>query len=307
MVRKAEKGPGLLAALPLRQLEETVQHPTQALPMPDTQTPPADPAEGLANLIRIMARLRDPACGCPWDLEQTFATIAPYTIEEAYEVADAIERADMVDLRDELGDLLFQVIFHSRMAQEAGAFTLADVIAAINDKMIRRHPHVFEAADGRDAKGQVAAWEEMKAAERAARGTATRTASALDGVAVSLPALVRAEKLQKRAARTGFDWTHTPPIFDKLTEEVGEVKAAMAAGDADAIEDEVGDLLFVAANLARRLSVDPEQALRRANAKFERRFRAMETAAAAEGVDFTALSLDAQEAYWQRVKMEERA
>ncbi|MFN7054104.1 nucleoside triphosphate pyrophosphohydrolase [Hyphomonas sp.] len=274
--------------------------------MPDTQTRPADAAEALTTLINIMARLRDPDGGCPWDLQQTFATIYPYTIEEAYEVADAIERGDMGDLRDELGDLLFQVIFHSRMAEEAGAFELADVIAAINDKMIRRHPHVFEAADGRDADGQTVAWEEMKAAERAAKGKAAKAGSALDGVALSLPALLRAEKLQKRAARTGFDWTETPPIFDKLTEEVEEVKAAMASGDAEAIEDEVGDLLFVAANLARRLSVDPEQALRRANAKFERRFRAMEAAAAAEGVDFSSLSLDEQEAYWQRVKATER-
>ncbi|MFN4024736.1 MAG: nucleoside triphosphate pyrophosphohydrolase [Hyphomonas sp.] len=270
-------------------------------------TSPQEAAEGLKTLIDIMARLRTPVSGCPWDLEQTFATIAPYTIEEAYEVADAIERGDLADLREELGDLLFQVIFHSRMAEEAGAFALADVVNAINDKMIRRHPHVFEAADGRDADGQTAAWEEMKAAERAAKGKAARAASALDGVALSLPSLLRAEKLQKRAARTGFDWTEAPPIFDKLTEEVEEVKEAMASGDADAIEDEIGDLLFVAANLARRLSVDPEQALRRANAKFERRFRAMEAAAIADGVDFASLSLDEQEAYWQAVKKTERA
>lgn len=274
--------------------------------MSKAATRPQPAAEGLETLIDIMARLRTPVTGCPWDLEQTFATIAPYTIEEAYEVADAIDRGDMTELREELGDLLFQVIFHSRMAEEAGAFALADVVHAINDKMIRRHPHVFEAADGRDADGQTAAWEEMKAAERAAKGQAAKAASALDGVALSLPALLRAEKLQKRAARTGFDWTETPPIFDKLTEEVEEVKEAMASGDPDAIEDEIGDLLFVAANLARRLSVDPEQALRRANAKFERRFRAMEAASAADGVDFAALSLDEQEAYWQAVKKAER-
>lgn len=274
--------------------------------MSKAATRPQPAAEGLETLIDIMARLRTPVTGCPWDLEQTFATIAPYTIEEAYEVADAIDRGDMADLREELGDLLFQVIFHSRMAEEAGAFALADVVRAVNDKMIRRHPHVFKAADGRDADGQTAAWEEMKAAERAAKGQAARAASALDGVALSLPALLRAEKLQKRAARTGFDWTETPPIFDKLTEEVEEVKEAMASGDADAIEDEIGDLLFVAANLARRLSVDPEQALRRANAKFERRFRAMEAASAGDGVDFAALSLDEQEAYWQAVKKAER-
>lgn len=274
--------------------------------MPDTQSRPSQAAKALMQLVAIMARLRTPGTGCPWDLEQTYATIAPYTIEEAYEVADAIARGDRADLRDELGDLLFQVIFHSRMAEEEGAFALADVIAAINAKMIRRHPHVFEASDGRDADGQIVAWEEMKAAERAAKGAASGPASALDGVALSLPALLRAEKIQKRAARTGFDWIETPPIFDKLTEEVEEVKEAMESGNADAIEDEIGDLLFVAANLARRLSVDPEQALRRANAKFERRFRAMEIAAAAEGVNFASLTLDEQEAYWQRVKAGER-
>lgn len=263
-------------------------------------------AEAFRELARIMARLRDPEAGCPWDLEQGFATIAPYTIEEAYEVADAIERGDMGELRDELGDLLFQVMFHSRMAEEAGAFALADVVAAINDKMIRRHPHVFGEKDVRSAHEQTVAWEVMKAAERARKAAPEGPASALDGVARALPALLRAEKLQKRAARTGFDWTETPPIFDKLEEEVAEVKAAIAGGDPAEIEDEVGDLLFVAANLARRLEIDPEQALRKANAKFERRFRAMEAAAAAEGVDFASLSLDEQEAYWQRVKATER-
>jgi len=263
-------------------------------------------AEAFRELARIMARLRDPEAGCPWDLEQDFATIAPYTIEEAYEVADAIERGDMVELRDELGDLLFQVMFHSRMAEEAGAFSLADVVAAINDKMIRRHPHVFGEKDVRSAHEQTVAWEVMKAAERARKAAPEGPASALDGVARALPALLRAEKLQKRAARKGFDWTETPPIFDKLEEEVAEVKAAIAGGDPAEIEDEVGDLLFVAANLARRLDIDPEQALRKANAKFERRFRAMEAAAAAEGVDFASLSLDDQEAYWQRVKATER-
>ncbi len=263
-------------------------------------------AEAFRELARIMARLRDPDGGCPWDLEQDFSTIAPYTIEEAYEVADAIERGDMGELRDELGDLLFQVMFHSRMAEEAGAFALADVVAAINDKMIRRHPHVFGEKDVRSAHEQTVAWEVMKAAERARKAAPEAPASALDGVARALPALLRAEKLQKRAARTGFDWTETPPIFDKLEEEVSEVKEAIAGGDPAEIEDEIGDLLFVAANLARRLNVDPEQALRKANAKFERRFRAMEAAAAAEGVDFASLSLDAQEAYWQRVKATER-
>ncbi len=264
-------------------------------------------AAAFTELARIMAKLRDPVSGCPWDLEQDFATIAPYTIEEAYEVADAIERGDMGELRDELGDLLFQVMFHSRMAEEKGAFALADVAHAINNKMIRRHPHVFGDGTERSAHEQTLAWEEVKAAERATKADTSAPASALDGVARALPALLRAAKLQKRAARTGFDWTETPPIFDKLEEEIAEVKEAIAGGDADAIEDEVGDLLFVVANLARRLSVDPEQALRKANDKFERRFRAMEQAASDERVDFSALSLDDQEAYWQRVKRAERA
>ncbi|MEQ9507370.1 MAG: nucleoside triphosphate pyrophosphohydrolase [Hyphomonas sp.] len=267
----------------------------------------SEAAEAFRELARIMAKLRDPATGCPWDLEQNFSTIAPYTIEEAYEVADAIERAEMGELRDELGDLLFQVMFHSRMAEEAGAFALADVVAAINDKMIRRHPHVFGGdGDGRSADEQTVAWEEVKAVERAQKSGTGSATSALDGVALALPALLRAEKLQKRAARTGFDWTETPPIFDKLEEEITEVKQAIESGSPDAIEDEVGDLLFVVANLARRLSIDPEQALRRANAKFERRFRAMEDAASTDNVDFASLSLDAQEAYWQRVKRMER-
>jgi MazG family protein len=265
-----------------------------------------DAAVAFRELARIMARLRDPVSGCAWDLEQNFATIAPYTIEEAYEVADAIERADMGELRDELGDLLFQVMFHSRMAEEQGAFALADVVAAINDKMIRRHPHVFgDKGDGRSADEQTRAWEAMKAAERASKAS-DAAPSALDGVARALPALLRAEKLQKRAARTGFDWTETPPIFDKLEEEIAEVKEAIASGNADAVEDEVGDLLFVVANLARRLSVDPEQALRKANAKFERRFRAMEQVSKADAVEFASLTLDEQEAYWQRVKQTER-
>jgi MazG family protein len=268
---------------------------------------PDEAAAAFTELARIMAKLRDPFSGCPWDLEQDFATIAPYTIEEAYEVADAIERGDMGELRDELGDLLFQVMFHSRMAEEQGAFALADVVRAINDKMIRRHPHVFGNGTERSAHEQTLAWEEVKAAERATKADSAVPASALDGVARALPALLRAEKLQKRAARTGFDWTQTPPIFDKLEEEIAEVKEAIASGDEDAVEDEVGDLLFVVANLARRLSVDPEQALRKANAKFERRFRAMEQAASDERVDFSSLSLDEQEAYWQRVKRAERA
>lgn len=262
-------------------------------------------AEAMDRLIDIMARLRDPETGCAWDVAQDFSTIAPYTIEEAYEVADAIQRDDMAELKEELGDLLFQVVFHSQMAKEAGTFQIADVIEAINSKMVRRHPHVFGAADTRTADQQVTAWEVIKAEERAAKGEHGVEESALDGVALALPALLRAEKLQKRAARVGFDWTDPAPIFDKLQEETDEVRDAISSGDRDRIEDELGDLLFVAANLSRRLSVDPEQALRRANTKFERRFRAMEILARSENRDFAALDINAQEALWQRVKLDE--
>lgn len=262
-------------------------------------------AREFTRLLNIMAQLRNPKEGCPWDLEQNFKSIAPYTIEEAYEVADAIERADMSDLQEELGDLLFQVVFHSQMASEIDVFDAADVAASISDKMLRRHPHVFDKADNRSSEDQVVAWEVMKAEERASKARAKDSHSALDGVALSLPALLRAEKLQKRAARTGFDWTEPEPIFDKLDEETTELKAAIVSGDPDAIMDEMGDLLFVAANLARRLDVDPEVALRRANAKFERRFRQMELLAAERGQDFASLDLDAQEALWQAVKQKE--
>ncbi|WP_065383329.1 nucleoside triphosphate pyrophosphohydrolase [Hyphomonas sp. ND6WE1B] len=262
-------------------------------------------ADEFVRLLEIMARLRSPEGGCPWDLEQTFKTIAPYTIEEAYEVADAIERGDMTELREELGDLLFQVAFHSQMAEEEGAFEAADVAAAINEKMVRRHPHVFVASDERSSDDQIVAWEVVKAEERAAKAKERGNASALDGVALSLPALLRAEKLQKRAARTGFDWTEADQIFDKLEEETEEVKEAIASGNADAVMDEIGDLLFVAANLARRLKIDPEAALRQANSKFERRFRAMEALAADRGDDFSQLDLNAQENLWQAIKKTE--
>lgn len=262
-------------------------------------------ADEFGRLLEIMARLRSPEGGCPWDLEQTFKTIAPYTIEEAYEVADAIERGDMTELREELGDLLFQVAFHSRMAEEEGAFEAADVAAAINEKMVRRHPHVFVASDERSSDDQIVAWEVVKAEERAAKAKERGNASALDGVALSLPALLRAEKLQKRAARTGFDWTEADQIFDKLEEETEEVKEAIASGNANAVMDEIGDLLFVAANLARRLKIDPEAALRQANSKFERRFRAMEALAADRGDDFSQLDLNAQENLWQAIKKTE--
>ncbi|KIU29924.1 nucleoside triphosphate hydrolase [Sphingomonas melonis] len=238
------------------------------------------------RLLAIMARLRDPQRGCEWDVAQTWATIAPYTIEEAYEVADAIARNDADDLKDELGDLLLQVVFHARIAEEAGAFAFADVVAAISDKMERRHPHIF--GDASHSPG----WEELKAAER--RDT-TQDDSALAGVAAGLPALMRAVKLQKRAARTGFDWPDQTGAIAKIMEEVEEVKTASD----DQREDEIGDLLFAVVNWARHLGVDPEAALRSGNAKFERRFRAME---ALGGEAFAALSLNNKEALWQQVK-----
>ena len=263
------------------------------------------------RLLAIMARLRDPEGGCPWDLEQSFATIAPYTIEEAYEVADAIEQNDMAALKDELGDLLLQVVFHARMAEEAGHFAFDDVARAIADKMVSRHPHVFAdhaAATPDDVK---VTWEARKEAERAAKakanGGAAAPLSALDGVTAALPALLRAEKLQKRAARVGFDWPEVEQVFDKLDEELGEIRAEIAAdGGPDRLEDEVGDLLFVVANLARHLKVDPETALRRANAKFERRFRAMEAALEALGEKAEEQSLETLEELWQAAKRSER-
>lgn len=238
------------------------------------------------RLLAIMARLRDPQRGCEWDVAQTWATIAPYTIEEAYEVADAIARNDAEDLKDELGDLLLQVVFHARIAEEAGAFAFTDVVAAISDKMERRHPHIF--GDASHSPG----WEELKAAER--RDT-TQDDSALAGVAAGLPALMRAVKLQKRAARTGFDWPDQTGAIAKIVEEIEEVKTASE----DQREDEIGDLLFAVVNWARHLGVDPEAALRSGNAKFERRFRAME---ALGGEAFAALSLADKEALWQQVK-----
>lgn len=266
----------------------------------------------IGELLAIMARLRDPEGGCPWDVAQDFASIAPYTIEEAYEVADAIDRGDFDDLRSELGDLLLQVVFHARMAEEAGRFAFADVVAAICDKMVRRHPHVFAGASVADAEAQTRAWEDHKRREREATGD---DGSALAGISRGLPEWQRAFKLQKRAAGQGFDWPGPAAVIDKLHEEIEEVRAEFAAlaaapGDAqarDRLEDEIGDLLFVAANLARHGKIDTGSALRRANAKFERRFRRMEQMAAAEGVDLAALPLAAQDGYWNRAKAEERA
>jgi len=262
----------------------------------------------LARLLDIMARLRDPERGCPWDRVQSFATIAPYTIEEAYEVAEACERGDPAALKDELGDLLFQVVFHARMAEEAGLFAFDDVARAIADKMLRRHPHVFGDTVIADEAAQTVAWEAHKAAERRAKAKETGIAeSALDGVGSALPALTRAEKLQQRAARVGFDWPEVPPILDKIEEEVEELREALAAGDAARIEDETGDLLFAVVNLARRAGSDPEQALRAACRKFERRFRRVEARLAATGRAPETASLDEMEAEWENAKAEERS
>ncbi len=250
----------------------------------------------IARLVAIMARLRDPVGGCEWDVAQDFATIAPYTIEEAYEVADAIQRGDMADLKDELGDLLLQVVFHARMAEEAGLFALPDVVTSISDKMERRHPHIF----GDSPEGGHYLWEKIKADERAAKAETKVGAGggggALDGVALGLPALLRAEKLQKRAARTGFDWPDPSGARAKVDEELAEVEAA--ASDAER-EEEIGDLLFAVVNWARKMGIDPEAALRNANGKFEKRFKAMEAEA---GSAFEALDLDAKESLWQQVK-----
>jgi nucleoside triphosphate diphosphatase len=261
----------------------------------------------IQRLVAIMARLRDPDGGCPWDVQQDFRSIAPYTIEEAYEVADAIERGDLADLRDELGDLLLQVVFHSRMAQEQGAFGFDEVAEAICDKMVRRHPHVFAGLQVSGVEEQTALWEQGKRAERLARG-GEPDHSALAGIARGLPEWQRAMKLQKRAATVGFDWPDVNPVFDKLHEEIEELRAEFAAGTGHAaLEDELGDVLFVCANLARHGKVDFGGALRRANAKFERRFRRMEALAAADGVALSSLSLQAQDDYWNRAKGEERA
>jgi ATP diphosphatase len=261
----------------------------------------------LPRLLDIMARLRDPERGCPWDLEQSFATIAPYTIEEAYEVAEAAERGEPEALKDELGDLLLQVVFHARMAEEARHFAFNDVACAIADKMIRRHPHVFGEVEIEGAAAQTAAWETQKADERRAKAAVEgRPESALDGVGLGLPALTRAEKLQKRAARVGFDWPALAPVFDKIGEEIAELRAEIdQGGAAERLADELGDLLFAVVNLARRLAVDPEQALRHANRKFERRFRRIETELAARGKPLAEASLEEMEAEWQRAKAEE--
>jgi ATP diphosphatase len=262
----------------------------------------------IERLLWVMARLRDPDGGCPWDLEQDFASIAPYTIEEAYEVADAIARRDLQHLKDELGDLLLQVVYHAQMAKEAGLFDFDEVAMAIADKMVRRHPHVFGTAEVESAREQTHAWEAHKAAERAGKaGAAGGDHGILDDVPLALPALVRAAKLQRRAARVGFDWPEAAQVLDKLDEEIAEVRTELE-GDASAerLSEEIGDLLFAAVNLARHLDVDGESALRQANAKFERRFRTIEQALRARGRRLADASLDEMEALWQKAKARER-
>ena len=262
-----------------------------------------DKSKGLDRLIAIMRRLRDPDGGCPWDLKQSFASIAPYTIEEAYEVADAIERGDMADLRDELGDLLLQVVYHAQIADEDGAFDFHNVAVAVSDKMVRRHPHVFDGADSFDWEGSKAAEREAK---RAAKGE-TAPPSLLDDVPIGLPALLRAVKLQKRAARVGFDWDNPADVLDKIAEEASEVLEAKHQGEpAERVAEEFGDLLFAMANLSRHLNVDPETALRAANAKFSRRFRYIEQSLAEEGRTPEQAGLAEMEDLWQRVKVEEK-
>ena len=258
----------------------------------------------IERLLELMATLRDPQRGCPWDLKQTYATIVPYTLEEAYEVADAIEREDFDELREELGDLLLQVVFYAQIAREEGRFDFEAVAAAINDKLVRRHPHVFGDTTFASEAEQHAAWEAQKARERVAKqDEPPETQSVMDGVARALPALVRAEKLQKRAARVGFDWDALDPVIDKIHEEIEEVRAEVGKPDNHhRLREEVGDLLFAVANLARHLKVDPEEALRHANDKFEIRFRGIESRVSAEGRRPEDCSLDELESHWDAVK-----
>jgi len=258
------------------------------------------------QLLKIMARLRDPENGCPWDVEQNFSTIAPHTIEEAYEVADAIEKNDFSELKDELGDLLFQVVFHSRMAEELGHFNFSDVASAISDKMIRRHPHVFADATIDTAEAQTVHWEDIKEAERGNK--VSDDDSALAGVTSGLPALLRAQKLQKRAARVGFDWPDPEPVFVKISEEIDEIHEVTENGsDHDRLEDEIGDLLFACVNLARKFDLDAESALRRGNLKFERRFRRIESLLKDQGRAAEQATLEEMEGLWGQAKSEELA
>jgi nucleoside triphosphate diphosphatase len=258
------------------------------------------------RLLQIMARLRDPELGCPWDREQSYESILPHTIEEAYEVADAIERGDRDELRDELGDLLFQVVFYAQIAREEGAFEFADVVAGIADKLVRRHPHVFGGDRIGSAAEQTRAWEAHKAAERADRAEPGRPPSVLDGVPLALPALTRAGKLQKRAANVGFDWPQATEVLDKIEEEAGELRAELQDADRERLTEEIGDLLFACVNLSRHLEIDPETALRVANRKFEQRFRQIEALVAEQGRAPAELELAELDALWEQVKRHER-
>lgn len=276
------------------------------------------PAGGIERLLAIMAALRDPATGCPWDQKQTFETIAPYTIEEAYEVGDAIERGDLADLKDELGDLLLQVVYHARMAEESGAFAFDDVVAAISDKMVRRHPHVFGSKAERAAGAAPGFWERIKAEEKAGRvverarfgakpADDTCEASLLDDVARNLPPLLQAVKLQKKAASVGFDWPSLLSVLAKMREELAEMESALASCNRDAVAAEFGDLLFVMANVARHLKVAPEEALAGTNAKFRRRFHRIETLLREQGRSLGSATLEEMDALWDRAKAEEKA
>ena len=272
--------------------------------MPD---PDASAAGQIGRLLAIMAALRTPSTGCPWDLAQTFATIAPYTIEEAYEVADAIDRSHMSDLKDELGDLLLQVVYHARMAEEQNAFVFADVAAASADKMVRRHPHVFGTPEQRAAGAPKGFWETAKADERRARVEQPSAERLLDTVPVGLPALTRAVKLQDKAAKVGFDWPSLAPVFAKMKEELTELEDVVAMGDQTAIAEEYGDLLFVLANVARHLAIDPEASLRAANQKFARRFRYIEEQLFQRGTSPAQSTLSEMDALWDEAKTRERS
>jgi len=273
------------------------------------------PSSDIARLLEIMAALRTPETGCPWDLDQDFASIAPYTLEEAYEVVDAIERGDLADLRDELGDLLLQVVFHARMAEEAGAFAFPDVVEAITRKLIRRHPHVFGEAKDLSPEQVKSLWDEIKRQEKAERRLTRETmglspeaheAGFLGGIPIALPALTRAQKLTAKAAKVGFDWPDAEQVIDKIHEELEEVKEVSSTGERDRIEDEIGDLLFSVTNLARHFGIDPETALRRTNAKFERRFGAVEGALMKQGRQLSEASLEEMEELWVQAKLAER-
>jgi len=280
------------------------KHHKQGFLQMTASRPPVSAAqmlEQLGRIIEIMRRLRDPETGCPWDVEQDFATIAPYTIEEAYEVADAIQRGDVNDIRDELGDLLLQVVFQSRIAEEAGLFSLTDVAMGISDKMVDRHPHVFGDEARPEARQQSRRWEDIKAAERARRGQT----GVLDDVAAGLPPMLRALKLQKRAARVGFDWSDINPVIEKLHEETNELRDELAHTTIDRtrVEDEVGDILFVAVNLARQAGVDPETALMKCNRKFEKRFKYIEQQVEKNGKNLKDTSLEEMESHWLAAKL----